>query len=85
MATRKTTSTKSRANSRSKTSGQTIHAFVEGLLARTKKPYAEIAALARKQFGGQTSPASVRHYASKMRKAKVKLPERPIANEAQYA
>ena len=64
---------------------ETVHSFVETLLARTKKPYPEIAKLARAKFHSDTSPASVRHYASKMRSAGRKVPERPTAHEATYA
>jgi hypothetical protein len=74
-----------RADRRRET-GETIHGFVESMLKRTSKPYAEIAAEARKRFkGANTSPASVRHYASKMRAAKVKIKERPAAREAAFA
>jgi hypothetical protein len=60
---------------------QTIHGFVEGMLKRTKKPYVDIAAEARKAFKSHTSPASVRHYASKLRQSGVKVPERKPSRE----
>ncbi len=63
----------------------TIHSYVEGLLARTKKPYAEIAAEARKQFKSETSPASVRYYASRMRADGRTVKERPQSREASFA
>lgn len=67
------------------TKAKTVHAYVEGLLTRTVKPYAEIALLARKQFRSHTSPASVRHYASKMRKAGRTVRDRPTGHETSYA
>lgn len=63
----------------------TVHAYVEALLARTAKPYAEIAQTARRKFESQTSPASVRHYASKMRAAGRAVKDRPVTREAAYA
>lgn len=69
----------------SKKAPQTIHAFVESMLARSRKPYAEIAKQARDQFHSETSPASVRHYASKMRQAGRRVPDRPHVREAQFA
>ena len=63
----------------------TVHEFVENFLARTKKPYAEIAKLARDEFQSETSPASVRHYASKMRKEGRTVKDRPISREAAFA
>lgn len=68
-----------------KTAKQTVHAYVENLLARTKKPYAEIAKEARKAFHSETSPASVRHYASKMRAEGRSVKERPVSREAAFA
>ena len=63
----------------------TVHAYVESLLARTKKPYAEIAKEARDAFDSETSPASVRHYASKMRREGRTVKDRPISREAAFA
>lgn len=63
----------------------TVHAYVEGLLKRTKKPYAEIAQEARKAFDSETSPASVRHYASKLRRDGVPIKDRPQVREAAFA
>lgn len=63
----------------------TIHAFVERQLKTTSKPYAEIAQVTRRKFKSETSPASVRHYASKMRRGRVKLKDRPVAREAMFA
>lgn len=63
----------------------TVHEFVEGLLARTKRPYAEIAKMARDEFHSETSPASVRHYASKMRQEGRVVKDRPIGREAAFA
>ena len=60
---------------------QTIHGYVEGLLKRTKKPYADIAAETRKVFRSKTTPASVRFYASKLRQAGVNVPSRPASRE----
>jgi hypothetical protein len=67
------------------TAHTTVHAFVETMLARTKKPYAEIAKAARTQFNSETSPASVRHYASKMRSSGRRVPDRPHVREAAFA
>jgi hypothetical protein len=64
---------------------QTVHAFVERQLKTTRKPYAEIAKNARREFKSETSPASVRHYASKMRRDGVKLKDRPVVREAMFA
>lgn len=64
---------------------KTVHAYVEGLLAKTKKPYAEIAQNARREFHSETSPASVRHYASKMRRDGRTVKERPVSREAAFA
>lgn len=64
---------------------KTVHSYVEGLLARSKKPYAEIAAKARHEFHSETSPASVRHYASKMRREGRAVKERPMGREAAFA
>ena len=64
---------------------QTVHGFVENLLARTKKPYAEIAKEAREAFKSETSPASVRHYASKMRRDGRTVKDRPTVREAAFA
>jgi hypothetical protein len=64
---------------------KTIQDHVASLLKRTRKPYAAIAQEVRKTFHSETSPASVRHYASKLRRQRVKLPERPTAREAEYA
>jgi len=64
---------------------KTIHVFVEALLARTKRPYAEIARDARRTFSSQTSPASVRHYASKMRGEGRTVRERPVTREAAFS
>jgi hypothetical protein len=64
---------------------KTVHAYVEGLLARSSKPYAEIAAKARTEFHSETSPASVRHYASKMRREGRTVRERPMSREAAFA
>lgn len=72
------------SNSKRKTH-TTIHTFVESMLARTKKPYAEIAKLARDKFESETSPASVRHYASKMRHEGKQVPDRPHVREASFA
>lgn len=66
-------------------SATTVHAFVEAQLARTAKPYAELAKMARDKFNSQTSPASVRHYASKMRADGRTVKERPITREAAFA
>ncbi len=66
-------------------SAKTVHEFVEALLARTKAPYAEIAQTARNRFHSQTSPASVRHYASKMRSEGRTVKERPVSREAAFA
>lgn len=63
----------------------TVHEYVEGLLKRTKKPYAEIAQDARKIFHSETSPASVRHYASKLRRDGVAIKDRPTVREAAFA
>lgn len=63
----------------------TIAAFVTNLLARTSKPYAQIASDARRKFHGETSPASVRHYASRMRANGMKVKERPVTREASFA
>lgn len=64
----------------------TVVAFVTALLRRTAKPYAEIALEARRHFkGAQTSPASVRHYASKLRREGVRIKDRPVVREAEYA
>lgn len=71
---------------RSKTSRkQTVHGYVEGLLKRTRKPYAEIAAEARREFKSETSPASVRHYASKLRRDGIAVKDRPSVREAAFA
>lgn len=67
------------------TGSKTIHGFVETLLMRTAKPYAEIAQSARRQFKSQTSPASVRHYASKLRSEGRTVKERPVTREAAYS
>jgi len=64
---------------------KTVHGYVEGLLARTKRPYAEIAKMARDEFDSETSPASVRHYASKMRADGRTVRERPVSREAAFA
>lgn len=64
---------------------KTVHAFVEAYLARTAKPYAEVAKMARDHFKSETSPASVRHYASKMRAEGRTVKERPVSREAAYA
>lgn len=64
---------------------KTVHGYVEALLARTARPYAEIAQSARRQFNSQTSPASVRHYASKMRGEGRTVKARPIVREAAFA
>lgn len=64
---------------------KTVHTYVEGLLARTKRPYAEIAKRAREEFDSETSPASVRHYASKMRREGRTVKERPVSREAAFA
>lgn len=73
------------AKRRRGSAANTVHAYVEGLLARTTKPYAEIAQEARKVFDSETSAASVRHYASKMRKAGKPIKDRPVSREAAYA
>lgn len=65
---------------------ETIGGYVSVMLKRTAKPYAEIAQAARKHFrGAQTTTASVRHYASKLRSEGVKLKDRPVVREAEYA
>lgn len=64
---------------------KTVHGYVEALLARTTKPYAEIAQSARRQFKSETSPASVRHYASKMRREGRAVKARPVSREAAFA
>lgn len=64
---------------------KTVHGYVEALLARTARPYAEIAQSARRQFNSQTSPASVRHYASKMRREGRTVKERPVTREAAFS
>jgi len=62
----------------------TIREHVEGLLRRTRKPYAAIAREVRRSHRSETSPASVRHYASKLRGGGVKLPDRPVTREAEF-
>lgn len=64
---------------------KTVHGYVEALLARTTKPYAEIAQSARRTFQSETSPASVRHYASKMRAEGRTVRDRPVSREAAFA
>ena len=63
---------------------ETVREHVTKELVRTRKPYAEIAAETRKLFMSDTSPASVRHYASRLRKEGVKIKERPVGREASY-
>jgi hypothetical protein len=62
----------------------TVREHVEHELKRTTKPYAEIAAETRKLFQSATSPSSVRHYASKLRRSGARLKERPIGREVEY-
>lgn len=63
----------------------TVVQFVERALKSTAKPYAQIALEARRKLKSQTTPASVRHYASAMRREGIKVKDRPTAREAAFA
>lgn len=68
----------SKAKKTGRLPSSSVRARAEALLERTSKPYDEIVADILKVFPeGKTSTKSVAWYASRMRAAGKKLPERP--------